>query len=302
MKAIRLSLLSIILFTLSACSISKFAPTEEAQSLKIVTTIAPLYSLTANIIDGVANVELNNLLAPGFSEHTVSLTPKAAKNLNQADIIIINGLSLEVFLEKILNELPGKIIDTSKNVPLLKVSNLESSSDNLGQFDAHIWLSPRNAKIQAENIATALINADPLNASLYSKNLQSLKSQLDNLNAEVLDSLKQLDIQPYIVFHDAYQYFEQNFNIKSTAFLEEFPGKEPSAQYLASLIDIIKKNKVQAIFVEPQFSPKLAQTLAQDYGLKIGQFDPLGQDISKDAYFKLIRSNLKSFQDIYQKK
>lgn len=260
----------------------------ETAPLKVVTTIAPLYSLTSYLVEDT-DVELVNLLPPGSSEHLQNLTPEAAKALNEADLMIINGLQLEAFLDNSLKDAKAVVIDTSIGVDAI-------------QLDPHIWLSPKNAKIQAKNIYEALVVQDPLNIDLYSKNLQNLSAKLDDLYTTGKSRLAALDVKPYIVFHDAYQYFEKDFDVHSTAFLEEFAGQQPSAQYLAEVIDIIKRNNIKVAFSEPQFSPKLLQTLSQDYDLILGELDPIGREASYDAYFTLINDNIAEFEKLFAKK
>lgn len=305
-KILTYLLASAIIF--SACTTSD-PVAKSAENLNIVTTIAPLYSLTANLIEGVDNVTLTNLVAPNTSVHTFALTPKAAKDLSDADLIVINGLELEAFLEGSLADSKALVVDSSKNVSLLKFPELiiegagdegeEEEEEHHGEYDPHIWLSPENAKVQATNIAAGLKAVDPDHSALYSQNLDTLLSKLDALNNESKKSLAQLDIKAYLVFHDAYQYFEKNFEVQAVGFLEESAGNEPSATYMARLIDIIQSEQVVAIFAEPQFSPKLVQTLSEDYNLTKGELDPLGQEVSKDAYFKLIRGNVESFKSMF---
>lgn len=272
-----------------------------SDDLKIVTTIAPLYSLTANLIEGVDNVELSNLVPPGSSVHTFSLTPKLAQQTARADLIIINGLGLEEFLDDTFEISEAQVVDTSEGVNFLEAS-LEEQEEHHSFYDPHIWLSPVNAKVQAANIEKALEEADPINAELYRANLVDLESRLDELHQEVKAGFSELDIKPYLVFHDAYSYFERDFGVHAVAFIEEFPGKEPSAKYLAEIIDLIESDKVEVIFAEAQFSPKLIESLSSEYGLKVGALNPLGKSISKDEYFDLIRGNLLSFQEVFKSK
>lgn len=279
----------------------------EVGNLKIVTSIPVLYSLTANIVDEAADVQLSNIVPPNISLHTFSLTPAVAMEIAEADVIIINGLFLEEFLGKSLDGSVAVIVDTSKNVELIQFSeplfeDVGAEEEREGIYDPHIWLSPKNAKIQAKNIAEALILADEKNAEIYRANLAKLTVELDKLDLEMTAGLAALNVKPYIVFHDAYRYFEEHFGVKSVGFLEETVSSEPSAKYLASLIDVLEKQHVEAIFAEPQFSPKLVQTLSDDYDLQIGELNPDGGEVSKDGYFKLMRGNLEAFRKIFKAK
>lgn len=278
------------------------------ENLKIVTSIPVLYSLTSNIIAGVEGVQIKNIVPPNASIHTFSLTPAVAKHISEADLIVLNGLGLEEFLGKSLDGPVAVIVDTSKNVELMRFSEPlfedvgAEEEERAGIYDPHIWLSPKNAKIQAKNIADALILEDRENADIYRANLVKLNEELDKLDVELLAGFAALDIKPYIVFHDAYRYFEEHFGVNSVGFLEETVSSEPSVKYLASLIDVIEKQHVKVIFAEPQFSPKLVETLSFDYGLQIGELNPDGGEVSKDGYFKLMRGNLEAFRKIFKAK
>lgn len=281
---------------------------EFSEKFQVLTSLPVLYSLTANIADGAEDVEIENIVPPNASFHSFSLTPEAAKNIVEADLIVLNGLGLEEFLGKSLDGSKAVIVDTSKNVELMQYSEPlfedggAEEEEHAGLYDPHIWLSPENAKIQAQNIAEALILRDEKNAGIYRANLEKLTAELDKLDLEMIAGFAALDLKPYIVFHDAYRYFEEHFGVKSVGFLEETISSEPSAKYLASLIDVIEKQQVKAIFAEPQFSPKLVQTLSADYDLQIGELNPDGGEVSKDGYFKLMRGNLEAFRKIFKAK
>ena len=270
---------------LSACT----ATPQPAANLSVVTTIPALYSLTATLTEGTATT-VANLLPPNASIHSYSLTPSAAKTLATADLVVINGLGLETFLNDILKENSATVVDSSVGVP------------TLANKDPHIWLSPPNAQIQSQNIYKALVTADPENSEIYSENYQFLSIRLAQLDYDLQSRLDQLDLTPYIVFHDAYQYFEQHFDVHSTAFLEEFAGREPSAEEIANIVKLIQEKSPKVIFTEPQFSPKLAQTLSEDYGIQLATLDPLGSTASKDGYFELLDSNVRSFESVFNQK
>lgn len=283
---------------LTACGKSKDAVVEKPDDgrLEIVTTIAPLYSLTAYLIEGT-NVKLKNILPPNVSVHDYQLTTKTLKDLSDADLVVMNGLGLEGFLEDSMADLDASVVQTAIGVELL-----ENADELEGQFNPHVWLSPKNAVKQAENITRVLVKLDAMNAAIYQANLEKLKEKIILMDEGIKTRFAALDLRPYVVFHDAYPYFEENFAVHAAAFLEEFPGKESSAQYLAEIVEIIKANSVEVIFAEPQFSPKLVQTLAKDYNLKTAELDPDGTEVSKDAYFKMMEGNIQSFEKVFAKK
>ena len=350
--------------------------------LKIATTTAPIYSLTSHLIEGT-DAQIVNILPPNASPHTYQLTFESAKTLASADVLIKNGLELEMFLEDALDDFAGRLVVASEGIDLIKNED-DHHHDNdhdhdhdhdhdddhdddhdhdhdhhndhdhdhhhdhdhdhghdhhhdhdhdhddhhdddhnhdhdhhnhdhhhdhdhhhhhhHGEFNSHVWLSPQNGIIMAQNILNVLVEEDPENADLYNQNFQTLESKLQDLHEEVQSRLDALEIGNYIVFHDAYVYFDRDFGIGAVAVMEEFPGKEPSARYLAELIETITTKEVGVIFTEPQFSPKIVNTLAQDYDLQIAELDPAGKYLSKDIYFDMILGNVSAFESVFPKK
>jgi len=165
-----------------------------------------------------------------------------------------------------------------------------------GEFDAHIWLDPMNAKEMIHEIAHELSHLDPSNKDKYNKNAESTLLDIDELINNIDQSINK-DAQ-FVVFHDAYQYFENRFGITSAGALTLNTDALPGARQILDIQNVIKEKGVKCIFSEPQFNPKIIETIAKDTGIKTGIFDPLGSklDADKNQYFTLIknlRDNLK---------
>lgn len=317
-------------FILTSCT----APQNlsESEDVQVLTTIPPLYSLTKQLTQNTPT-QVANLVPAGTSVHTFQLKPSDAKNIANADLIIINGLELEHFLEDAFEGTEGEIIDTSKGINLIEnehedhdveesddegleehgIGNTEYEDDHdveesdedghhHGAHDPHIWLNPNNAVIQATTIANVLIKKDPSRSKIYLDNLQNLKTQLLELDGDIQERIRNLQVDNYIVFHNAYSYFEKQYNIAPSASIEEFPGDEPSAQYVKNVISIIKDEDVKAIFTEPQFSPQLVTRLSNDYNLKVASLDPLGNSIDINGYFEMMGNNVKAFEEVFGRK
>jgi zinc transport system substrate-binding protein len=167
---------------------------------------------------------------------------------------------------------------------------------NHGEFDAHIWLDPANAKEMVLEISHELSELDPSNKSKYEDNASKTIVALDKLIEEVDKSLSK-DIS-YIVFHDAYQYFEKRFNVNILGAFTVNTDVMPGAEQLAEIREIIEHDKVACVFSEPQFNPNIIKAVAKDMNIKTGVVDPLGAtlDPGKDLYFDLIRNMSKSFK------
>ena len=167
---------------------------------------------------------------------------------------------------------------------------------NHGEYDAHIWLDPINAKVILFEMSKHLIELDEKNESVYRDNLSKAYNEIDKLTKDVTAELDQSVAS--IVFHDAYQYFEKRFNVNILGAFTVNTDVMPGAEQLAEIREIIEHDKVSCVFSEPQFNPNIIKAVAKDMNIKTGVIDPLGAtlDSGKDLYFKLIRNMSASFK------
>ena len=165
-----------------------------------------------------------------------------------------------------------------------------------GEYDPHIWLDPENAKVILNEMVEHLIENDEKNASIYKSNLDKALKDIDKLISDVNSELNQ-NIS-FIVFHDAYQYFENRFNVKVLGAFTVNTDVMPGAEQLSKIREIIEHDKVGCIFSEPQFNPDIINAVAKDMDIKTGVLDPLGAtlDPGKGLYFKLIKNMSNSFK------
>ena len=165
-----------------------------------------------------------------------------------------------------------------------------------GEFDPHIWLDPINAKAILNEMAEHLIENDPKNEAKYKSNLANALQEIDKLTIDVMTDLS--NSVSSIVFHDAYQYFEERFNVKILGAFTVNTDVMPGAEQLAEIREIIEHDKVACVFSEPQFNPDIINAVAKDMKIKTGVLDPLGAtlDPGKDLYFNLIRNMSASFK------
>jgi len=292
--------------------------------LNVVTTIKPLHSLISKVMQGLGEPSL--IIEGTTSPHSFTLKPSHAKLLEEADLIFWIGEGMETFMEKPLKS----IVKDAEVISFMEVdgiNKLKFREENIfesyddhdeedhddyddhdekdhdshaghahGVFDAHIWLDPINAKEMIHEIAHELSHLDPSNKDKYNKNAESTLLDIDELINNIDQSINK-DAQ-FVVFHDAYQYFENRFGITSAGALTLNTDVLPGARQILDIQNIIKKKGVKCIFSEPQFNPKIIETIAKDTGIKTGIFDPLGSkiDADKNQYFILIknlRDNLK---------
>jgi zinc transport system substrate-binding protein len=282
-----------------------------AAAPRVVATIQPLHSLAAAVMDGVGEPTL--LIRGADSPHTYSMTPADARALSRADLVIWVGEALETSLVKPISALAGKAVVLkaieAEGVEVLKGraggawephghgGHADEAQDaghghDHGGLDGHIWLDPRNAVAIARATAQALAKIDPADAARYRANAQDLSGKLSKLEAELAGTVAPVRTVPYIVFHDAYQYFERRFGLNDVGAITISPDRAPGARRIAEMRARVRDAAAVCVFAEPQFQPALVRTVVEDTKAKIGVLDPLGVDLAPgpDAYFVLMRN------------
>ena len=167
-----------------------------------------------------------------------------------------------------------------------------------GEFDPHVWLDTVNAKAIVHEIEEALVKADPEHASTYEANAHKMMDKIDSLTAELREELEPVHEKGFIVFHDAYQYFEQRFDLAAIGSITVSPEVMPGAERVSELRKKISDLSATCVFSEPQFEPKLVETLVEGTGARTGVLDPLGATLTKgpDLYFQLLRNMASSIK------
>ena len=302
--------------------------------IKVVTTIKPIHSLVSGVMDGVSNPTL--IIEGSNNPHNFSLKPSHAKMLEEANIVFWIGEDLESFMEKPLSSLAKDAVKISF-MDLPSIKKLKFREKNIfddhdhdghkdddhddhghddhdghedeheghddhhghhhGEFDAHIWLDPSNAIEMVLEISHELSEIDPDNAAKYEQNADKMVASLKNLISEV-DSTISKDAS-FVVFHDAYQYFENRFGVSSAGALTLNPDVLPGAKQIDAIQDLIQDDNIKCIFSEPQYNPKIIETLAADMNISTGVMDPLGAFIDQgpEMYNQLILNIANSLKD-----
>lgn len=280
--------------------------------VKVVTTIKPIHSLVAGVMDGLGSPSL--IVDGSNSPHNFSLKPSHAKMIEDAEIIFWVGEDLETFMIKPLESIANNATKVSfmdldsiiklkfKEENILEVEGYDDDHDDHdkhadGEFDAHIWLDPKNAIEIVNEIAKTLSLKDPNNKNVYYSNAEKLNHSLNELIEKINLSINK-DAR-FIVFHDAYQYFEKRFDVSSAGALILNEEALPSAKKVSEIHKIIKKQNINCIISEPQFNPNIIKSIAQDSSILTRSFDPLGSsfDTNKNLYFEMILSLSNSLKD-----
>lgn len=168
-----------------------------------------------------------------------------------------------------------------------------------GEFDMHLWLSPENARAIAAEVAKVLSEKDPANAEAYGKNLAALNEKLAALDKEIAETVAPVKEKPFIVFHDAYQYFEHHYGMHAAGSITVSPETLPGAERLTQIRDKVKTLGATCVFAEPQFEPKLVNVVMEGSAAKSGVLDPEAATLEPgpDLYFTLMKGIATSLRD-----
>ena len=274
---------------------------------RVVVSIKPIHSLTTAIMEGVGTPQL--LIKGAGTPHGYSMRPSEARMLTDADLVIWVGEGLETFLTRPLANLGQDAQQLtladhlrSAMLPIRQGGTWEGHSshghdphghDPHGHdLDVHIWTSPVLAKEMVRLIAETLAAVDPSHAAIYAANAATLATRLDQLYHEVNDQLQSVASVPYVVFHDAYQYFERDFGLNAVGSVTIDPERAPGVRRVQEVRDKIVELNARAVFSEPQFQSRIVATVVEGTGAGTGVLDPLGADLTEgpEAYFSLIRT------------
>jgi zinc transport system substrate-binding protein len=264
--------------------------------VKVVASIKPIHSLVAAVMRGVGEPQL--LLKAAASPHTYTLKPSDAEVLSKAELIFWVGPELETFLAKPIETLASQ----EKSVALIDAPAITKSLPRSGSgfaddgdhdtVDPHIWLSPENAKAMVAAIADRLSSIDPANAALYRANAETENERIAELQTRLQAKLAPVNSKGFIVFHDAYQYFEISYGLHATGAIAIHPENPPSAAALMTLRETIGSSAATCVFSEPQFDPKLVEVLTEGTTAKTGVLDPIGANETPgpNLYFNVMEA------------
>ncbi|MGO4564828.1 zinc ABC transporter substrate-binding protein [Rhizobium sp. 2YAF20] len=280
----------------------------------VVVSIKPIHSLVAAIMDGVGKPDL--IVEGAASPHTYSLKPSNARALEAAKVIFWVGPGMEAFLKKPLSALGSNAViaelDKAPGIKKLKFREggaFEADDDGdepaadagnpAQQFDTHLWLDPMNAKAMAAEITTTLVAADPANALTYQGNQTALNDKLDALDREIVTALSPVKDKPFVVFHDAYQYFERRYGVRVAGSITVSPETIPGAARVAEIHDKVANLGATCVFAEPQFEPKLIDVVIEGTSAKSAVLDPEAATLKEgpELYFELMHGLVNSLKN-----
>lgn len=300
----RRSLLILVLCSLLLPGLSSLGRAESLVS--IVATIPPLADIARQV--GGELVAVESLLPPGASPHTFEPRPAQVRSLGAAGLLFGVGAGLD--------DWALRLAAGSRAEVLLAAEAAEKAGFGLefgegrehehehdqghGGIDPHVWLDPiavRDAVAPA--LAEALIELLPGSEPAIRANLEAFQRRLDELDRDVRAMLEPLPSRAFIAYHSAWAYFARRYGLEELASVAAFPGQEPSARWIATVVDAARRHGVRVIFAEPQLSPKAAQVIASEIGGAVLLLDPLGGVEGRFGYIDLIEYNARMLAEAF---
>ena len=288
-KSMLSALLALALAMCSGCA------AEEDAGKTIVTSFYPMYVFTQNVVRDVPGVRVVNMASESAGcLHDYQLQTRDMVTLEGADALVINGGGMEQFMDKVIAQRPElPVINASDGIEMLCGEDDHDGHDHdHGVYNAHVWLDPALAMRQVQNIADGLAAVDSENAEAYQQNAAAYKARLQALHAELSAQLAPLAGSAIVTFHEAFTYFADAYGLVVAGVIANDAGEEPSTRQIAATCDLVKQYKVKALFVEPQYPQKAAETIARETGAGIYTLDPVvSGDGTKESYETIMREN-----------
>lgn len=258
----------------------------------ILTSIKPIQMIAYELTAQVNTPDV--LVSANASPHDYALRPSDVKRIREAELVIWFGPDLEPFLEKPLSQHSNVL--TLSDIPQLALRSYgeEASHDHDGHhhgtYDPHFWLGIAQAKTVAEAIAQRLSETDPNHSKVYQENLSQFLAKLDETDKAIDQQLTPVKNKPYYVFHDAYAYFEDRYQLNNIGHFTVSPDRKPGAKTLISIRRDLANHQARCVFAEPQFQPAVIETVVRGSQTHIGILDPLGSTIPVQAgsYFSFL--------------
>ena len=240
--------------------------------VNIVVSIVP-QKVFVNKIGG-DKVDITVMVKNGASPHNYTPKPQQMKKLSKAKLYLSIGVEFEkVWLSKFINQNRDMLVVDSS----MDINKTTLHHHNEEELDPHVWVDPINVKVIAQNIYEALVEIDKENKSYYKKNLKNFLKKIDKINQNIKNTLKNTPKgTTFMVFHPAWGYFAKRYNLKQLSV--EVEGKSPKMKALVKIIEKAKKEKVQAIFTQPEFSDKASQIISKELHINVIKASPLAEN------------------------
>ena len=310
---IKLAIIAIVIviplasFAVTQPSFNSEISTTENSKLQVITSATFLYEFSQNI--GKEMIDVTLLVPMGADPHDWEPTIRDREKLQKADVIIVNGIGYEHWLDSFdSNDNQGILVDTSNGISTLDSEKHddhtkeddhdghEEDKHNHGDLDPHIWLNPVYAQLQVKNIANALSNSDPTNKNYYQSNAAIYNKELDLLDSKIRTELSGCKTD-FITFHNAFSYFSEEYGLTQHTIISSNDSHgEVTPQTLENIISLARELNIKIIFAEESASTKTSQVIADEIGGKVLVLSPL-EIVSDETYVEKMTQNLDSLKD-----
>jgi zinc transport system substrate-binding protein len=283
--------------------------------LRVVTTTLPVTIFTLNVVGPTPGVQVEMLLPPNLGcPHDYDLTPGELKRISRAEVIITNGLGLEEFLGKPLQQANprARMITATDGIAALKGPQVGPPTEKAEQarehshhhpeasLNGHAWVSPKQAALMVRNITEGLARVDPGRAAAYRANGKEYQQKLEKLFEEMKALADRSPNKKVLPVHNSFDYLARDLGWQVVGTIQTQPGVEPSPRNMARLIQTIRKEGVRIIITEPQYSDKTARTLARETGAALLSLESVAAGKpAADTYERAMKANLESMKKIF---
>lgn len=279
----------------------------------VLTTFLPAYSLTATVAGTAAVVEN---LAPGkVGVHEFDLAPRDVRRLAKADVIVLNGLGVESWMERSLDASGARkraqLVELASAIPPQELIGSRSGEGEThetgetkheghrhgGTFNPHVWLDPTYMANAVSNIVGALERANPSAGATYRSNGAALTRRLLELDRELSETAKTIRSAPFVTLHDAYPYLVRRYQLRQVGVVREVPDVDPSPRHIGELMKLMRDASVKVVFTEPNTPVRATRQLALDTGTRVAVLDTLeAGELGADAYEQGLRRILQTLK------
>jgi zinc transport system substrate-binding protein len=289
------------------------------EKLKVYTSIYPLQYVAARI--GGEHAEVVNIVPTGVEPHDFEPTAKDIVAMAEADVFVYNGSGFELWVDKAVEGLDKSkttVVNTTEGLELLKSEEHghdehaaetsgeaaeESHEHEHGEFDPHVWLDPTLLKAQAEKVKAALVQKDQAHSADYEKNFQQLAADLDQLDKEFKEMVAKAPKKEFMVSHSAFGYLAHRYGLEQVAISGFSPADEPSPSEMKELVEHAKEHNINYVLFETLVSPKVAEVIAREAGIKTATLNPLEGLTEEEAkagkdYLSIMRDNLETLRTV----
>lgn len=261
-------------------------PTNPGEKIGVIVSIAPEVEFVKAV--GGDKVDVTLMVPSTADVHTYEPLPSQLSKVSSAQMYVMIGSQLEFennYMDKLRSSNPNMlVVNSSEGIELIPSSEGDETEESHegetaethedetedhhehGIMDAHVWTSPRNAKIMVNNIYEGLVEVDPENKEYYQKNRDEYLAKLDELDRNTTELLEN-KTKPILIYHPAFAYYAKDYNLTMTGVM--INDEEPSPQRIAMMVDIAQENNITVVYVEPQYDPKFMETIASQIGAEV---------------------------------